>query len=88
LPASSEAETSSYFRGLQHAPLSILMSILQLPRLSSTATINNYPLLKKYEILPVFSLYILECAKFVKKYPEKFELLKNSESQFYKTRNT
>jgi Reverse transcriptase (RNA-dependent DNA polymerase) len=30
------------------------------------------PLFKKYEILTVFSLYILECMKFLTKHPEKF----------------
>jgi hypothetical protein len=30
------------------------------------------PLFKKFKILPAFSLYVLECAKFVHKYPEKF----------------
>jgi hypothetical protein len=30
------------------------------------------PLFKEYDILPVFSLYVLECSKFVRKNPEKF----------------
>jgi exonuclease III len=46
------------------------------------------PLFKKYNILPVFSIYILECAKFVKKYPEKFSLARdNQNSRVYNTRN-
>jgi hypothetical protein len=35
------------------------------------------PLFKKYGILTVYSLYILECMKFLVKYPEKF--LRNAE---------
>jgi hypothetical protein len=51
-------------------------------------TISCRPLYKKYDILPVFSLYILECAKFVKNYPEKFETLKdNTDSGVRLTRN-
>jgi hypothetical protein len=30
------------------------------------------PLFKKFNILPVFSLYVLECVKFIRKYPERF----------------
>jgi hypothetical protein len=30
------------------------------------------PLFKEYDILPIFSLYVLECSKFVRKNPEKF----------------
>ena len=30
------------------------------------------PLFKEYDVLPVFSLYVLECSKFVRKNPEKF----------------
>jgi hypothetical protein len=30
------------------------------------------PLFKKYEILTVYSLYILECMKYLGKHPEKF----------------
>jgi len=43
------------------------------------------PLFKQYEILPVFSLYMLECVKFVNKYPEKFE--RNCDIHNYGTRN-
>lgn len=49
-----------------------------------TAVVSCRPLFKKYEILPVFSLYILECVKFVKKYPEKF--VNNCEVHHYETR--
>jgi hypothetical protein len=35
-----------------------------------------------------FSIYIVECAKFVKNYPEKFSLAaENSKSRVYNTRN-
>jgi hypothetical protein len=47
------------------------------------------PIFQEHKILTVFSLYILESAKFVKKYPHKFS--KNSDhpdSCFYVTRNT
>jgi hypothetical protein len=47
------------------------------------------PLFQEFNILTVYSLYILESAKFVKKYPEKFS--KNSDNpnaKFYVTRNT
>jgi hypothetical protein len=33
---------------------------------------SRSPLFKEYDILPVFSLYVLECSKFVRKNPEKF----------------
>jgi len=42
-------------------------------------------LFKQFEILPVYSLYILECVKFVKKYPEKFT--RNCDIHDYNTRN-
>jgi hypothetical protein len=46
------------------------------------------PLFKKLDILPVFSIYIVECVKFVKNYPEKFSLAsENSDSVVYRTRN-
>jgi hypothetical protein len=46
------------------------------------------PLSKKLDILPVFSIYIVECVKFVKNYPEKFSLAsENSDSVVYRTRN-
>jgi hypothetical protein len=47
------------------------------------------PLFLKFNILPVYCLYILECAKFVRRHPEKF--IKNidcSESNKCDTRNT
>jgi hypothetical protein len=47
------------------------------------------PLFQQHKILTVYSLYILESAKFVKKYPEKFS--KNSQhpdTSTYTTRNT
>jgi hypothetical protein len=47
------------------------------------------PLFKEFKILTVFSLYILESAKFVKKYPEKFT--KNSDhpdAPIHVTRNS
>jgi len=31
------------------------------------------PFFKEYDILTVYPLYILECMKFVKRYPEKFQ---------------
>jgi hypothetical protein len=43
------------------------------------------PLFKKHGIPPVYSLYVLECVKFVKKYPEKFRL--NSDVYKYDSRN-
>jgi len=43
------------------------------------------PLFEEFDILPVCSLYILECVKFVKKFPGKFE--KNSDIHNYNTRN-
>jgi hypothetical protein len=47
------------------------------------------PLFIEYKILTVYSLYILESAKFVKKHPEKFS--KNSDhpdTRYFDTRNT
>jgi Reverse transcriptase (RNA-dependent DNA polymerase) len=41
--------------------------------------ISCRPLFAKYKILPVFSLYVLECVKFVQKYPEKFIMLKDAQ---------
>jgi hypothetical protein len=38
----------------------------------SVALDSCKPLFQEYKILTVYSLYILESAKFVKKYPEKF----------------
>jgi hypothetical protein len=32
----------------------------------------NLNLIKEYDIFPVFSLYVLECSKFIRKNPEKF----------------
>jgi hypothetical protein len=47
------------------------------------------PLFKDLKILPVFSLYVLVCAKFVKKYPGKFTTVKdNPNCRVYSTRNT
>jgi len=43
------------------------------------------PLYEQFDILPVCSLYILECVKFVKKFPGKFE--KNSDIHNYNARN-
>jgi hypothetical protein len=40
---------------------------------SNRALESCRPLFKKYEILTVYSLYILECMKYLKKYPEKFK---------------
>jgi hypothetical protein len=40
------------------------------------------PLFKKLNILPVFSIYIVECAKFVKNYPEKFSLASENPNSF------
>jgi hypothetical protein len=37
------------------------------------------PLFKQFQILPVYSIYIVECAKFVKKNPEKFTLANKTE---------
>ena len=46
------------------------------------------PLFIEYDILPVFSLYILECCKFVRKNPEKFVLESDVQEQNTKsTRN-
>jgi Reverse transcriptase (RNA-dependent DNA polymerase) len=46
------------------------------------------PLFKKLDILPVFCIYIVECAKFVKNHPEKFSLVSESSENFvYNTRN-
>jgi hypothetical protein len=39
---------------------------------SNAALDSCKPLFKKYNILTVYSLYILECMKFVKKFPDKF----------------
>lgn len=39
------------------------------------------PLFKEYDIMPVYCLYILECAKFVRKYPEKFVKLSDVPEQ-------
>lgn len=47
------------------------------------------PIFREYKVLTVYSLYILESAKFVKKNPQKFS--KNSDhpnSRIYSTRNT
>jgi hypothetical protein len=44
------------------------------------------PLFTELDILPVFSLYVLECAKFARKNPEKFQ--KNSEVENNPTRGT
>jgi len=44
------------------------------------------PLFTELDILPVFSLYVLECAKFARKNPEKFQ--KNSEVENNLTRGT
>jgi exonuclease III len=52
---------------------------------SKTAVTSCRPLFKKHGILPVFSLYVLECVKFVKKYPEKFRLISDVHS--YNSRN-
>jgi hypothetical protein len=47
------------------------------------------PLFREYNILTVYSLYILECAKFVKKYPNKFtKNADNPDTRIYVTRNT
>jgi hypothetical protein len=47
------------------------------------------PLFKEFKILTVYSLYILESAKFVKKYPEKFTTnLDHPETCIHVTRNT
>jgi hypothetical protein len=51
-----------------------------------TAVESCRPLFGKFDILPVFSLYVLECAKFARKNPEKF--VKNSEVENNPTRNT
>jgi hypothetical protein len=40
---------------------------------SNCALDSCLPLFKKYEILTVYSLYILECMKYLKKYPEHFK---------------
>jgi hypothetical protein len=37
-----------------------------------TAVESSRPLFGKFDILPVFSLYVLECAKFARKNSEKF----------------
>jgi hypothetical protein len=56
--------------------------------LQSEYYVSCRPLFKKFEILPVYSLYIFECAKFVKKYPEKFQLRKDvNNARIYNTRN-
>ena len=39
---------------------------------SNSALDSCKPLFKKYEILTVYSLYILECMKFLVKHPQKF----------------
>jgi exonuclease III len=44
---------------------------------SNTALESCGPLFKKYGILTTYSLYILECAKFVKKFPEKFKMYRD-----------
>jgi hypothetical protein len=44
------------------------------------------PLFTELDILPVFSLYVLECARFARKNPEKFQ--KNSEVENNPTRGT
>jgi hypothetical protein len=47
------------------------------------------PLFQEYKILTVYSLYILESAKFVKKYPEKFtKNLDHPDTCTHVTRNT
>jgi hypothetical protein len=47
------------------------------------------PLFKEFKILTVYSLYILECAKFVKKYPEKFtKNVDHPDACMHVTRNT
>jgi hypothetical protein len=51
-----------------------------------TALESCRPLFGKFDILPVFSLYVLECAKFARKNPEKF--VKNSEVENNPTRST
>jgi exonuclease III len=45
------------------------------------------PLFKKFNILPAYSLYILECIKFVHKYPEKFVFACDSTDSGRVTRN-
>jgi hypothetical protein len=39
---------------------------------SNCALDSCLPLFRKYEILTVYSVYILECMKYLKKHPEKF----------------
>jgi hypothetical protein len=51
-----------------------------------TAVESCRPLFGKFYILPVFSLYVLERAKFARKNPEKF--VKNSQVENNPTRNT
>jgi hypothetical protein len=51
-----------------------------------TALESCRPLFGEFDILPVFSLYVLECAKFARKNPEKF--VKNSEVENNPTRST
>jgi hypothetical protein len=46
------------------------------------------PLFTQFQILPVYCIYIVECAKFVKKNPEKFTLANETEGfSMYSTRH-
>jgi hypothetical protein len=42
-------------------------------------TVSCRPLFIQFQILPVYCIYIVECAKFVKKNPEKFTLANETE---------
>jgi hypothetical protein len=56
--------------------------------LQSEHYVSCRPLFKKFDILPVYSLYVFECIKFYKKYPEKFRLKRNVQNTCsYNTRN-
>jgi hypothetical protein len=56
---------------------------------SNAALDSCKPLFKKFGILTVYSLYILECLKYLKKHPEKFITLnETSHTHRHMTRNT
>jgi hypothetical protein len=51
-------------------------------------TDSRRPLFIQFQILPVYCIYIVECAKFVKKNPEKFTLANETEGfPMYSTRH-
>lgn len=49
-----------------------LTATIKTVNLSLTPVESCRLLFNEYDILPVFSLYVLECSKFVRNYPDKF----------------